>query len=95
MKETSCPYAFDHVPGETCEHCKLEVDQYGNTEADFLKCSFPNCGCDGARLCMAGEANDNARECNVQGMYTGKDAKSLQARMALLYLCMQSTTNNT
>lgn len=29
-------------------------DQYGNTEREpFQYCSFPDCGCDGARLCQA------------------------------------------
>jgi hypothetical protein len=30
-----------------------ERDKYGNTEDDFQNCSFPDCGCDGARLCDA------------------------------------------
>lgn len=30
-----------------------ERDKYGNTEDDFQNCSFPDCGCAGARLCMA------------------------------------------
>lgn len=30
------------------------TDRYGNTEADpFAFCTFPDCGCDGARLCQA------------------------------------------
>jgi hypothetical protein len=29
-------------------------DKYGNTEKDPLQfCCFPDCGCDGSRLCMA------------------------------------------
>lgn len=33
----------------------IEVDKYGNpTDGDSLPfCCFPDCGCDGARLCMA------------------------------------------
>lgn len=85
-KSTYCEYASEHEPGQTCENCNLEVDEYGNTEADFLHCSFPNCGCDGARLCMAGEANDNARKCNVEGMYERGDAEAVAAKLNLLGL---------
>mgnify|MGYP001613519268 CR=1 FL=1 len=28
-------------------------DKYGNTEDNFRYCCFPDCGCDGARLCDA------------------------------------------
>lgn len=84
-----CEYAFDHEPNETCGYCSLKVDAYGNTEEDFRKCCFPDCGCDGARLCMAGEANSNARECNVEGMYQRTDLKAKAAKAGLLYLCVQ------
>lgn len=83
----SCEYPEEHNPGEPCEHCGLDVDKYGNTEDDFRNCSFPDCGCDGARLCMAGQANENARECNVEGMYTRKDEEAKRARMTLLHIC--------
>lgn len=53
MSEPFCAMSFDHEPGETCAHCNLTVDMHGNTEADFRNCCFPDCGCDGARLCMA------------------------------------------
>jgi len=80
--EADCEYYFDHDPGETCKHCGLEVDDYGNTEADFLNCCFPDCGCDGQRLCMAPSgANSNAMECNVEGMYQRK------GRVMYHYLC--------
>lgn len=88
MKTSFCEYAFIHEPGETCEHCKLPVDKYGNTEADFCNCSFPDCGCDGERLCMAGEANADARRCNVEGMYQRTDPKAVKAKMELLRLCV-------
>jgi hypothetical protein len=41
-----------------------EVDKYGNpTSGDSLPyCCFPDCGCDGARLCMA-ESGANAASC--------------------------------
>lgn len=90
MKKTFCPMAFDHEPGETCPQCNEAVDSYGNTESDFQNCCFPDCGCDGARLCMAGEANENARGCNVEGMWLLKGSdqggKIGEARMRLLKL---------
>lgn len=49
----NCEYTEEHVPETNCSHCGLDVDKYGNTEYDFLNCCFPDCGCDGARLCMA------------------------------------------
>ena len=34
-------------------------DDYGNTEDDpFQYCTFPHCGCDGARLCQAKEGTN-------------------------------------
>lgn len=50
----------DHDPETICEHCNLPVDCYGNTEADFVNCCFPDCGCDGARLCMAPSGPNNS-----------------------------------
>jgi hypothetical protein len=87
-----CEYAYDHEPGETCQHCGLEVDVYGNTEEDFLKCCFPDCGCDGERLCMAGEANADAMKCNVEGMYTRTDKKARRAKGELYALCLLRNT---
>lgn len=87
---TYCKMAFDHEPGETCEHCGLLVDKYGNTEGDFLNCPFPDCGCDGARLCMAPNgANHDAIDCNVEGMYERKDRRAIRARMKLLDMCLK------
>ena len=67
----------------TCPDCGLEVDGYGNTEDQFDRCSFPDCGCDGARLCMAGEASDRALRQNVEGMYQRKDPEAVRARVGL------------
>lgn len=30
-----------------------EIDELGNTPDRLINCCFPNCGCDGARNCMA------------------------------------------
>lgn len=57
-----------------------EEDEYGNTESNFLYCCFPNCGCDGSRLCMAPSgANSNSMKCNVEGMWDRKDKKAKRA----------------
>lgn len=32
-----------------------KVDKYGNRYDELRYCCFPDCGCDGARLCMAEE----------------------------------------
>lgn len=31
----------------------MNVDIYGNPPDRIINCCFPDCGCDGARLCMA------------------------------------------
>ena len=67
-----------------CPDCGLCVDAYGNTEAQFNYCCFPDCGCDGARLCMAGEASARATEQNVEGMWRGKTKKQRQAVFGLI-----------
>jgi hypothetical protein len=54
------------------------VDQYGNplTGDRLIYCSFPDCGCDGARLCMAERgASSAALSLNIErGTYGGKHA---------------------
>ena len=77
----------DHLNfiNSTCEDCVLPVDGYGNTEDQFDFCSFPDCGCDGARLCMAGEASPRATRQNVEGMWGLKTRKQ---RAAVLDLCV-------
>jgi hypothetical protein len=61
-----CPQASEHETNETCTHCGLEVDRHGNTEQDFRNCCFPDCGCDGARLCMAQTPNFAAIQLNIE-----------------------------
>jgi len=74
---------------DVCPDCGLEVDAYGNTENKFSYCSFPDCGCDGARLCMAGEASNAALRGNVEGMWNGNKAEQLQARRNLIISGME------
>jgi len=82
---TFCKFAFDHQPNETCPHCEIEVDRYGNTAEDFRNCSFPDCGCDGQRLCMAPSgANQDSLRCNVEGMYRRTDKAAVAARLRLM-----------
>jgi hypothetical protein len=69
--------------GKACPDCGQPVDRYGNTEDAFVFCAFPDCGCDGARLCCAGEASPEATLGNVEGMWTGKTAKQRKAAIAL------------
>ena len=83
--ESFCEYAFDHEPNEICLHCKLEVDKSGNTEEDFLNCSYPRCGCDGVRLCVAKNgANANSKKYNVEGVYQRTDKTAIKAKLGLL-----------
>lgn len=77
----------DHINfcGKTCPDCGLEVDPYGNTErqpSDY--CCFPDCGCDGARVCNAGEASDEALIGNVEGMWRGKTPEQRAAVFRLV-----------
>jgi hypothetical protein len=77
-----------HLPdyaGETCAGCGEEIDQYGNTANDFNACSFPDCGCDGARLCMAGSASDDALSYNVEGMYSSRDPRARMRFVGAVY----------
>lgn len=81
---TECVHLPDYA-GETCAGCGEEIDGYGNTTNDFKFCSYPDCGCDGARLCMAGEASERAGKYNVEGMYHSRDPKARMAFMAAYY----------
>jgi hypothetical protein len=64
--------SHEDTPGEMCAGCGDPVDAYGNTANAFKYCTFPDCGCDGARLCMAGEASPAAMSGNVEGMWSAK-----------------------
>jgi hypothetical protein len=83
MIDDDCLSCIDHSPEfKKCKECGLEIDEYGNTDAEFIYCSFPNCGCDGSRLCMAKNGpNEYSAECNVEGMYQGKSPEHIRARM--------------
>lgn len=69
----------------TCPDCKLPVDTYGNTEDQFDNCSYPDCGCDGARLCMAKSgASDFAGRSNIEGMWSGKTRQQRNGVFSLM-----------
>jgi hypothetical protein len=72
--------------GQTCPGCEERVDAYGNTAYDFKFCSFPDCGCDGARLCMASEPSERAMTGNVEGMWSGKTPEQRKAVFELMKL---------
>ena len=77
---------IDHLNfvNEPCPDCGLAVDSYGNTEDQFDYCSFPDCGCDGARLCHAKHgASDHANKGNVEGMWS--NGSKLACRKAVFY----------
>lgn len=69
----------------------VETDKYGNpVDGDrILYCCFPDCGCDGARLCMAENgASERCREINVEGMWMRRDHRAIKARGKLLRLVL-------
>lgn len=86
VQPEKAPECGDHkdFAGTVCPVCAEPVDDYGNTAYDFKYCSFPDCGCDGARLCMAGRASDRALDQNVEGMWSGKTRKQRQAVFGLI-----------
>ena len=60
---------------------------YGNPKdgSRLINCCFPDCGCDGERLCMAEKgSSDRARRQNVEGMYQRTDRRAIRARMELV-----------
>lgn len=67
---------------------EIEVDKYGNPTdgSEFNYCSFPDCGCDGARLCMAKNGpSEDAYSMNVEGMWSnGSDPKCAKAVFKLV-----------
>jgi hypothetical protein len=81
-----CKECFDHSPGDThCLECGLEIDAYGNTEEEMVYCCFPDCGCDGARLCMAKNgASERACSGNVEGMWRGNTSEQRKAVFDLM-----------
>lgn len=82
-----CKTYFNHEPLTVCADCDLDVDAYGNTSEDFINCSFPDCGCDGARLCMAKNgASDDCLKGNVEAMYRRNDAAARRARGHLMHI---------
>jgi hypothetical protein len=71
-------------------------DEYGNDmDGDEITfCCFPDCGCDGARLCMAKHgASEAAHKANVEGMYSRKDFYAQRAKFRLLEMCIKRDRN--
>jgi hypothetical protein len=78
-----------------CDHCADPHEVRDSHEGPFLceeccniiplpVCMFPNCGCDGARLCMAVEPSRDALSDNVEGMWSGKSKAQRRARVGML-----------
>jgi len=60
----------------------LAVDQYGNPldGSSLPNCCFPDCGCDGARLCMADSgANSASRAINLERGKVSDDSRYKQS----------------
>lgn len=72
-----------------------DFDDYGNEiDGELIYCVFPDCGCDGARLCMAKDgASNNACAANVEDMYRRTDKAAIQARMKLVGIVHESDKN--
>ena len=80
--------------GQVCPDCKDDVDHYGNTCNQMDYCSFPDCGCDGERLCMVDNSNENAKTCCVEGMWEQKTEKQKNAvKTLVMALAMQKNGN--
>ena len=64
------------------------TDNYGNPTdgSRLINCCFPDCGCDGSRLCMAENgASVRAQKENVEGMWeNGHDPKCREAVFSLI-----------
>lgn len=86
MADSLSECSHEDIPGEVCPVCKDPVDAYGNTCNAFKYCTFPDCGCDGARLCMAGEPNKAAQGGNVEGMWSGKTPEQRKGVFGLMKL---------
>lgn len=67
-----------------------ECDKYGNPiNGDrLIYCCFPDCGCDGSRLCMAEKgASGLSFDVNLENMYNRSDVKAKVAKATLYGLC--------
>ncbi len=68
----------------------MEFDKYGNGINDIngdrlVYCCFPDCSCDGSRLCMTENgASDRAFGQNLEGMYHRKDYVAKRAHIELI-----------
>jgi hypothetical protein len=69
---------------------EVKEDDYGNPLNEdglcdrLIYCCFPDCGCDGARLCMAEKgASERALWQNIERMYSRTDQRALLARASL------------
>ena len=69
-----------------------ETDKYGNPANgdELIYCCFPDCSCDGSRLCMAKNgASENCFKGNVEGMWQRGGKEARKAKMFLMGLFMK------
>lgn len=58
---------------QACPHCDADLQNGWCEPCDkLINCCFPDCGCDGARVCMAENgASEDSNHANVEGMWHG------------------------
>jgi hypothetical protein len=86
----------ESTDGNLYEPDEEEVDKYGNPISGdrLIYCCFPDCGCDGARLCGAEQgASNRAIEQNVEGMYGRRDRVARIARQKLIESVMREKSS--
>ena len=74
----------------------MKTDKYGNDiNGDKITyCCFPDCGCDGARLCMAENgASEISLDANIENMWNGTNRKSIIARGKLIGILSKERRN--
>lgn len=72
-------------------------DEYGNPMdgSRLIYCCFPDCGCDGHRLCMAENgASERCYTQNIEGMYSRNDPEAQKAKLALIVSVHKERTPN-
>jgi len=70
----------------TCPHCETALQNGFCEPCDrLINCCYPDCGCDGARLCMAENgASDFSLSSNVEAMWRGKTREQRRGVFMLL-----------
>ena len=82
---------------EDCPHCDSPLSNGFCEPCDILiNCCFPDCGCDGNRLCDAENgASERAFSENVEGMWSGKTHEQRRAVASLVGSVLQQRSGDT